>query len=125
MGAAAWPACSGLTIRRWTGTSAVKVLPSYYTGDPTFVQRFAQEAQTVARLSHPNILQIYDFGEDKGFTYLVSELIAGGTLQDKMGPEPMRLEDGLKYIGPLAEGLDYAHGQGIVHRTSSRQRPDR
>jgi len=44
---------------------AVKVLPSYYTDDPTFVERFAQEAQTVARLRHANILQIYDFGEDK------------------------------------------------------------
>ena len=62
---------------------AVKVLPSYYTDDPTFVDRFTQEAQTVAKLRHANILQIFDFGEDKGFTYIVSELVAGGTLQDK------------------------------------------
>ena len=95
---------------------AAKVLPSYHTEDPTFVQRFSNEAQTVARLSHPNILQIYDFGEDKGYTYIVSELVLGGDLQDKLGNEPMPLEDVLKLMQPLAEALDYAHGQGIIHR---------
>ena len=68
---------------------AAKVLPSYYTDDPTFIARFTQEAQTIAKLNHPNILQTYDFGEDKGFTYIVSELVEGGTLQDKMGTEPI------------------------------------
>ena len=95
---------------------AVKVLPSYYTDDPTFVERFAQEAQTVARLRHANILQIYDFGEDKGFTYIVTELVTGGTLQDKLGVDPISGEETLRLMGPLAEGLDYAHSQGIVHR---------
>ena len=52
---------------------AVKVLPSYHQEDPTFTARFSQEAQTVASLNHPNILQIYDFGEDKGYSYIVSE----------------------------------------------------
>ena len=95
---------------------AVKVLPSFHQEDPTFVGRFEQEAQTVARLSHPNILQIYDFGEDKGYSYIVSELIAGGDLQDKLGQDPMPLVEVLKYMTPLAEGLDYAHAAGIVHR---------
>ncbi len=95
---------------------AVKVLPSYYTDDPTFVERFAQEAQTVARLRHPNILQIFDFGEDKGFTYIVSELVSGGTLQDKLGPEPLPTQQVIELMRPLAEALDYAHGEGIIHR---------
>jgi serine/threonine-protein kinase len=52
---------------------AVKVLPTYFTEeDDTFEARFRQEAQAIARLNHPNILQIYDFGEDKGYTYIVS-----------------------------------------------------
>ena len=95
---------------------AVKVLPSFHAEDPTFLDRFRQEAQTVARLSHPNILQIYDFGDDKGFTFIVSEFVSGGTLQDKIGPEPMSPEDTLKYMSPLADALDHAHGQAIVHR---------
>ena len=95
---------------------AIKVLPSYHMEDPTFADRFAQEAQTVARLNHPNILQIYDFGEDKGFTFIVSELVPGGDLQDIITDEPMPAAEVLKYMAPLSGALDYAHGQGIVHR---------
>jgi serine/threonine-protein kinase len=95
---------------------AIKVLPSYYTEDPTFVDRFAQEAQTIAKLKHANILQIFDFGEDKGFTYIVSELVAGGTLQDKLGPEPLPTQQVIALMRPLADALDYAHSQGIIHR---------
>jgi serine/threonine-protein kinase len=95
---------------------AIKVLPSFHNEDPTFLDRFRQEAQTVARLSHPNILLIYDFGDDKGFTYIVTELVPGGTLEDKLGPEPMSAEDTLMYMGPLADALDHAHSQAIVHR---------
>ena len=61
---------------------AVKVLPSYYTEDPTFLGRFTQEAQAIAQLNHPNILQIYDFGDDKGYTYIVSELVPGQSETD-------------------------------------------
>jgi serine/threonine protein kinase len=64
---------------------AIKVLPSYHMDDPTIVERFAQEARTAAGLSHANILQICDFGEDKGFTYIVTELVTGGTFQNKLG----------------------------------------
>lgn len=95
---------------------AVKVLPSFHTDDPTFTARFSQEAQTVAKLNHPNILQIYDFGEDKGFTYIVSELVPGGDLQDMLEGTAMPALEVLKFMGPLAEALDYAHAAGIVHR---------
>ena len=96
---------------------AVKVLPSFEADDPTFIKRFEQEAQTVARLSHPNILQIFDFGEDKGFNYIVSELVAGGDLQDKLkGGESLTVKEVIGYMGPLAEALDYAHREGVIHR---------
>jgi serine/threonine-protein kinase len=95
---------------------AVKVLLNFDAPDPTFAARFAHEAQTVAKLNHPNILQVYDFGEDKGFSFIVSELVTGGTIQDKLKSKAMSLDDALKYIVPLAEALDYAHGQGIIHR---------
>ena len=90
--------------------------PTLFTEDPTFVARFTQEAKTVGRLNHPNILQIYDFGEDKGFTYLVSELVPGGTLQDKLRGNALPADEIVRYLEPLAEALDHAHGQGIVHR---------
>ena len=95
---------------------AVKVLPSFHTEDPTFTARFAQEAQTIAKLNHPNILKIYDFGEDKGYTYIVNELILGGDLQDKLEGGKLSPVEVLKFMQPLADALDHAHANGIVHR---------
>ena len=94
---------------------ALKVLPSYHGDSPTFGARFRQEAQAIASLSHPNILQVYDFGEDKGFTYFVTKHIVGGTLFDRMGRRH-RMEEVLAFAAPLADALDYAHRQGVVHR---------
>ena len=79
------------------------------------VERFWQEARAIARLAHPHIVTIHDFGEDKGFTYIVMEHLTGGTLAGRMG-EKFPLDDAIRYISPLAEALDYAHDQGIVHR---------
>ena len=59
---------------------AVKILPSFYAEDAQFLERFRQEAQTVSQLRHPNILAVFDFGEQDGTTYMVSEFLAGGTL---------------------------------------------
>ena len=94
---------------------AVKVLPSFQAEDPTFIDRFRQEAQSVARLNHPNIVQVYDFGEDKGFNYIVMEYVPGGTLLNLLGRE-ITLSEALPLITQMAEALDYAHGQGVVHR---------
>ena len=94
---------------------AVKVLVSFQSEDPTFVERFRQEAQAVARLNHPHIIQVHDFGEDKGFSYIVMEYVTGGTLQDRMG-KPLPLTEILQLIAPVAEALTYAHKQGVVHR---------
>ena len=94
---------------------AAKILPSFQSEDPTFVPRFRQEAQAVAKLSHPNIIQVHDFGEDKGFTFIVMEYITGGTLANQL-TTPMPVKEVLRWAAPLARALEYAHSQGIIHR---------
>ena len=94
---------------------AIKVLPSFDTEDPTFVDRFRQEAQAVAKLKHPNIIQVHDLGEDKGFHYIVMEYVTGGTLIDRMRSR-LSVTEALDLLSPLADALDSAHGQGVVHR---------
>jgi serine/threonine-protein kinase len=96
-------------------TVAIKVLRSFRAEDPTFVERFKQEARAVGRLNHPNIVQVHDFGDDKGFSYIVMEYVTGGTLHDHMAPR-RRLSEVLQLIAPLADAVQYAHEQGVVHR---------
>src|SRR4051812_32083849 len=75
---------------------AVKILPSHFANDPTFVERFKQEAVAIANLRHPNILAIFDYGEHSGIIYMVTELIPGGTLADRLG-EPIPLDEVLAF----------------------------
>jgi serine/threonine-protein kinase len=96
---------------------AVQVLPAASTSDPTAIQRFRQEAVVVARLRHPNILVVFDYGEQDGVRYLVSELIVGGTLADRMrGAGPMPVAEAGALLRPVAAALDFAHSQGVIHR---------
>lgn len=94
---------------------AIKVLNPAFNADPTFPLRFLREAKTVARLSHPNIITVYDFGETGDLAYLVMEVATGGTFGDRAARyKTLReLVDGL---GPVGEALQYAHNQGVVHR---------
>jgi DNA-binding beta-propeller fold protein YncE len=94
---------------------AVKVISPLLVGDETALARFRREAQTVASFRHPNILTVYDFGEQDGVTYLVSEFAAGGTLRSRMGA-PLSLPDAVSLLRPVASALDYAHARGVVHR---------
>ncbi len=95
---------------------AIKVLPARFLTAPTFVERFRQEARMVARLRHPNILDVYDFGEGPGgLLYIVNEFMEGGTLAAQLGT-PMRPEATVRIVGQIAAGLDYAHSRGIIHR---------
>jgi putative two-component system response regulator len=94
---------------------AIKVLPEFFTEDPIYQQRFQHEARSVARLKHPNILSVYDYGQDGTTMYLVMELVEGGTLADHLGA-PMELEDVVRILRPIAGALDYAHSSGILHR---------
>ena len=94
---------------------AIKVLPDFFAEDETYRERFQQEARSVARLKHPNILSVFDFGQADGITYLVLELVEGGTLAQSLG-SPMELEEVVRILQPLASALDHAHSQRILHR---------
>ena len=94
---------------------AIKVLPDFFAEEPEYLERFQQEARSVARLKHPNILDVFDFGQDDGVTYLVLELVSGGTLTDRLGGQ-MDLQDVVAILKPIAGALDYAHSQGVLHR---------
>ena len=79
-------------------------------------ERFGREAQAVARLRHPNIVQVYDFGEQDGRPYFSMELVAGGSLAGRLdgGPKPSRWS--ARLVEVLARAVDYAHRNGVLHR---------
>jgi eukaryotic-like serine/threonine-protein kinase len=95
---------------------AIKMLPEALAKDADRLRRFEQEARTIAALNHPNILGIYDIGTHDGAPFLVSELLEGQTLREKLetGPPPVRRA--IEYALGIAQGLAAAHEKGIVHR---------
>jgi tRNA A-37 threonylcarbamoyl transferase component Bud32 len=98
-------------------TLAIKVLSSYFKEDPDFNKRFAREAKMMAQLKHPNIIDIYDYGEQAGLPYIVMEYLTGDTLSQLLKKRTrLSLEESLPLLRDLASALDYAHAQGIVHR---------
>ncbi|MBN1994432.1 MAG: serine/threonine protein kinase [Anaerolineae bacterium] len=94
---------------------AFKVLPEYYLHDSTFLTRFEREARVIAKLSHPHILPIYDYGRSGQTTFIVMQYIEGGTLKEVMG-RPLALSQAALFVGQIADALDYAHRRGILHR---------
>ncbi|HZT08870.1 MAG TPA: protein kinase [Chloroflexota bacterium] len=94
---------------------AVKVLDPYLARDPGFAERFRREALSIAGLEHPNILPVYDFGEEGGVSYIVMQLVPGGTLQDRMR-DVLPLGWSVDICGQVARALDHAHARNIVHR---------
>ena len=96
---------------------AIKVLPSQFAADAERLRRFEQEARAAAALNHPNILAIYDLGtQPNGSPYIVSELLEGETLRDKLRSGPLPLRKATDYAAQVARGLSAAHEKGIVHR---------
>lgn len=94
---------------------AIKVLPSFFAEEPGFRERFQQEAMAVANLRHPNILSVFDYGEEEGVPYLVTEFVDGGTLAQQLGA-PLPVDYVTRILGPIGSALDYAHARGVVHR---------
>ncbi|WP_119068625.1 serine/threonine-protein kinase [Aggregatilinea lenta] len=94
---------------------AIKIIAPGLASDPEFMARFEREAQIIARLQHPHILPVYDFGRDESNAYLVMRLMDGGHLAAELdGPlKPERVVELTRQIG---SALDYAHRRGIVHR---------
>ena len=96
-------------------TGAVKVMQAM-TPDADTVARFRHEAKAIAQLRHPNIVQVYDFGEYQGIPYMIVEYIPGGSLAQKMADARLDEATSLRYLRGIAAGLDYAHRHGVVHR---------
>lgn len=97
-------------------TVAIKVLPSSFSADRDRLQRFAQEARAAAALNHPNILSIFDIGEEQGAPYVVSELLEGETLRERLRKGPLPTRKVIDFAAQVARGLAAAHEKGIVHR---------
>lgn len=94
----------------------LKMLPESLLLDPKFLDRFQREARVVARLSHPNIVAIYDAGAVGGLHYIAMEYMDGGTLEDRLMAGPLSLDAAQKILTQVASALDYAHAQGLIHR---------
>ena len=95
---------------------AIKVLPAAFARDPDRLRRFQQEAQAVAALNHPNILAVHDFGEHEGSPYLVTELLEGETLRERLRPGALPVRKATDFGAQVLRGLAAAHEKGIVHR---------
>jgi serine/threonine protein kinase len=96
---------------------AIKVLPSQLAESREFATRFQQEARIIAKLEHPHILPVFDYGESDGVAYFVMRYMDAGTLKEKMiEGRPLPLQDIDRLFTQLADALSYAHSKGIVHR---------
>jgi len=96
---------------------AVKVLAGHLADDPSFRDRFVREARLAAQLSHPNVVQIFDAGEDEGEPYIVMEYVEGHTLADELQDgRPLDAERVVDIGVQVCAGLEHAHAAGLVHR---------
>jgi serine/threonine protein kinase len=95
---------------------AIKLLPNAYSSDSDRLRRFEREARAAGQLNHSNILTIYDIGTHNGVFYIVSELLTGETLRERLRAGSLPLQRAVDYALQIARGLAVAHDHGIVHR---------
>ncbi|HPF72189.1 MAG: serine/threonine protein kinase [Rhodanobacteraceae bacterium] len=95
---------------------ALKVMAPALSANAEFAERFLQEGQITAKLSHPNLVTIYDIGSHGSIYYLAAEYIPGGTLRQRIDAGKLTVAQALDVAVDIARGLDYAHSKGIVHR---------
>lgn len=94
---------------------AIKILPLSFAADPTRRQRFEREAQAIGALNHPNIVAVYDVGNEGAASYFVTELLEGQTLRDRLATR-IPVSQVIDYAVQIADGLAAAHAKGVVHR---------
>lgn len=98
-------------------TVAVKVLRETFSSDQQFLSRFNREAQSAASLSHPNIVSVYDVGEDGNFHYIVMEYIEGVSLKDYItSTSPLPVNQAVEFAIKISNAIGYAHSKGLIHR---------
>lgn len=96
--------------------AALKIMAPGLASDPAFVERFTREGQALARLQHPNIVSVYDFGEVAGFCWLLMEYVDGVNLRQVMASGGLSSTEALRIIPEVCAALCYAHGRGVLHR---------
>jgi serine/threonine protein kinase len=94
---------------------AIKIIHDA-VGDPTFAERFTREAKALARLSHPNIVTIHDFGSSDSLYYLVMEFVEGINLRQAIAAKALEAGDALRVVEQVCQALQFAHSRGVVHR---------
>lgn len=97
-------------------TVAVKILPPEIAADPEFTERFRREAATLARLDHPNIVRLFDYGQRECFAYFVMEFVDGVDLSRRIASGPMPAEDAFRIVGQICDALQHSHERGVLHR---------
>ena len=95
---------------------ALKILPPDAGSDPQFAERFGREARALARLSHPNIVGVHDFGQSEGLFYLIMEFVDGANLRQLMRAGQVAPAEALAIVPRICEALQFAHDEGIMHR---------
>ena len=95
---------------------ALKILPPRSGDDPAFAERFTREAKALAKLLHPNIVTLYEFGQADGIYYLLMEYVDGVSLGQLLRSSRVSAREALAIVPQICDALQYAHDQGIVHR---------
>ena len=95
---------------------AIKILPNHLSSDAQLRERFEREARAVSSLNHPHICTLHDIGHHEGLDFLVMEYLEGETLADRLAKGALAPDQVLRYGIEIADALDKAHRQGVVHR---------
>jgi hypothetical protein len=95
---------------------ALKVLPLELAQQPGFAERFLREARALAKLNHPHVVAVYDFGEAEGLYYFLMEFVDGVNLRQAMQAGPLQPAEALRIVAQVCEALQFAHDEGIIHR---------